>query len=275
MADNQSQEQDPRRRLAQRYMQAAHDELVAKEDGPKKRRQPNPRAARAPEILDLKPSFAGAFFVHAILMMVVLIICGMATVLCYHLMMDMMTFPAGRAIAFPVGLVLAAALSYASATYLGVIESTSTGHTDPSTTLDNGWQEWFWTMPTTWGMLGLAGFVAFLVSRIPALPTWETIGIVMWLVYPFIQLSALETGSPLAPFSLPVLKTIGTRPLIWMSFYGLTFVLLLIFAGIGKLTWHDPPYVTMLSMGPITSVLLMIYGWLLGQLARWFSVGGT
>ncbi len=112
------------------------------------------------------------------------------------------------------------------------------------------------------------------ISRFAPSATWPIISGTVWLLYPVFQLSTLETGSFALPISVPVLSTLATRPLIWMSLYGLSFVLASVVAWLGQATWRDPPYLTMLWMGPVATVALMIYAWLIGQLARWFAIGG-
>ena len=125
----------------------------------------------------------------------------------------------------PVGILIFIGLSYASALYLGIIESTSHGHTTPDDQLQGDWRDWFWTLPATLGVLLMAMFVGWLISRFATESTWPIIGVTIWLLYPVLQLSTLETGSPAQPFSLPVLSSLPTRPLIWMTIYGVSFLL--------------------------------------------------
>lgn len=274
---NPSEDVDPRRLLAQRYMQKAHDELAAKEaDRPgAKRQRPERRSgqrAGTPRLADLKPSISSSTLLHGMMLMFVLTIASLATLFCYTLMNQI--FVVGRVIALPVGILVYIGLSYASACYLGVIESTSRGHTTPDDVLTGDWRDWFWTMPATFGILAATAGLGWLISRAAPSATWEIIGVTVWLFYPVLQLSTLETGSFVSLISLPVLSTLFTRPIMWMTLYGLSFVLGITVAGLGAATWRDPPFLTMLWMGPIAAVALLVYGWLLGQTARWMSVGG-
>jgi hypothetical protein len=89
-----------------------------------------------------------------------------------------------------------------------------------------------------------------------------------------MQLSCLETGSPLSPFSWPIFTTLGTRPLMWASLYGISFVGAVLLSTVAKSAWRDPPYFTVMVMGPLITIALLIYGLLLGTAARWLSLKG-
>jgi hypothetical protein len=70
-----------------------------------------------------------------------------------------------------------------------------------------------------------------------------------------------------------VLKTLVQRPLHWLAFYALS---LLVIGGVlvaARLSWRDPPVVTLLVMGPVMTLAMFVYAWLLGQLANFISVG--
>ncbi len=149
MAETKKQEDvDPRHRLAQRYMQTARDELAAKEaDQPKTQRQRPSHSACQPTLVDLKPSISGSTFIHGLMLMFVLTGASLGSVLCYSLMNTV--FVAGRVITMPIGVLIFLGLSYASAVYLGIVESTSRGHTTPDDALVGDWRDWFWSMPAS------------------------------------------------------------------------------------------------------------------------------
>ncbi|MCA9231479.1 MAG: hypothetical protein KDA57_12570 [Planctomycetales bacterium] len=264
---------DPRHRLAQRYLQAARDDLAAKEaEKPKSQRKRPAQRDGQPSLVDLAPSIDSSTFVHGILLAIVLTIAALAAIWCY-VVMDA-AFVAGRIVAMPTGIVVFIAVSYASACFLGILESTAQGHTTLEHSLSGDWRDWFWTVPSTLGMLGIAAGLGFLLSRGAPQDTWTVIGVTILFVYPLVQLSCLETGSPAAPVSIPILWTLTTRPLIWLALYALSFGLALLVTALAKLTWRDPPYVTMLLMGPVSAAALIVYAWLLGQVARWLSIRG-
>lgn len=259
--------------MAQRYLQAARDDLASKEaEKPRSHRQRPADRDGQPTLADLAPSIGGSTIVHAILLAVVLTLAAVISIWCY-VVMDTL-FVVGRVMALPTGVVAIVALSYASACYLGIIESTSHGFTTPDDALSGDWRDWVWTVPSTVGMLAIAAALGYAISRIAPAATWQIVGVTVLLVYPVLQLSTLETGSPTAPISPAVFSTLATRPLIWMTLYGASFVLATFVGTIAYAAWRDPPYATMLIMGPIATATLLVYAWLLGQVARWLTIGG-
>ncbi len=266
----ESAEEDPRRALARKRLEAARAELVAKEaDKPhaQRKRAAGPAGAAPPPGLTL--SLSPTVFVHAILLMIAITLAALALVWCYVLMN--IAFLAGRAVALATGVLATLALSYASGCYLGIVESTSHGHTTVEDALQGDYRDWFWSLPMTLGMAALAGVIGWLISLLGAASPWTLIGVTMMILTPILQLSSLETGSPLAPISLPVLRSMVTRPLAWLAFYAVSSVVVFAAVALANATWRDPPYTTMLIMGPTGTVALLVYGWLLGQLARWIS----
>jgi len=264
-------EENPRHGMAQRYMQAAHDELAAKEAA--KPRSQRTRPSGEPSAVTFLPSISLSTILHVVLLMPALTFAGLATLWCYVLLDTY--FIAGRIVVIPTGIVLFATASYASAFYIGIIESTSHGHTSPDDTLAGGWQDWFWTMPSTLGMLVIAIGVGYGISVVTPQETVRVTALTAWLAYPILQLSSLETASPLAPLSIPILRTLVTRPIAWILFYANSLAVFAIVVFIAKAAWRDPPYFTVAVMGPILAVVLLIYAWLLGQLARWLALRGT
>lgn len=274
MAESEKQDDvDPRHRLAQKYMQRAHETISAKEaERPKTQRQRPKQLAGKPRLADLQPSISSSTLLHGMMLMLVITAVLLVSTATY-LLLDT-AFLVGRAVALPVGILIFIGLSYSSAIYLGIVESTSHGHTEPDTALQGDWRDWFWTMPATWGVLLSSAGLGWLISRVAPGSTATIIGVSMWLGYPILQLSTLETGSFTSPISLPVLRTLATRPLIWMTFFAISFLLWKSVVWLGSATWRDPPFWTMCWMGPLTTVALLAYAWSLGQLARWLTIGG-
>ncbi len=137
-----SSEIDPRRRLAQRYMESAHADLAAKEaERPVRGRRAEDHLGSG-SVTDLLPSLSASVIVHAILLAVVVTLAALGLVWCYVLL-DL-AFIAGRIIALPTAVIIFLALSYGSAFYLGIVESTSHGSTSPDDALRGNWQDWFW-----------------------------------------------------------------------------------------------------------------------------------
>jgi hypothetical protein len=100
---------------------------------------------------------------------------------------------------------------------------------------------------------------------------WILIGLSALVLYPYLQLSSLETGSPLSPLSLPVLQSFARHPAAWFVLYAVSFAMANVLWVLGRMAWRDPPYVTLAIMGPMVAVALFFYAWLLGQLAHLIS----
>jgi len=257
---------DPRVALAQQYLNKARSELAEKEAAePRSRRAPT---SSNPSSAAFSFSIAPALWTHLILASIALTFAGLSALWCYVVMN--VDFTAGRIIALPTGTIVAAVSSYLSVLFLGVIESTSRGQTNVEA-LYGDWREWFWTLPSTLGMLAAAAFIGWLLSVILTANVWLMIALCALLLYPVMQLSSLETGSPLAPLSLPVLESMIKHPAGWFVFYAISFAMANVLWFSARAAWHDPPYSTVIIMGPLVTVALFFYAWLLGQLAHLIS----
>jgi hypothetical protein len=266
---------DPRQALAQQYLRGAQAKLAEEEaSAPRSARR---AAAKSPEA-GFSLSIDKSTFVHLVLVSAAITFVAVMLLLLYAFM-NQNAPPGGmiavvvNSIAIPAGVLTFAVLSYASVCYLGVVESTSRGHTDVQDLLYGGWREWFWTLPSTLGMAVIALVLGVSLSYVVPVSVWLLIGLSLALVYPVLQLSTLETGSPLAPVSLIVLRSLAERPVAWLAFYAISFGLIGMLWLLGHVAWHDPPLVTMFIMGPAVTVALFFYAWLLGQLARLISTG--
>lgn len=259
---------DPRLALAQQYLKSASTDLANKErEAARGRRAAAVAAGEKPRAFSV--SVSPATFVHVVLAVVVLTFAALAALWCLHLLL--LNFVAGRIVALPTGVVVFASLSYLSALFLGVIESTSTGRTEVDS-LPGDWQEWFWTLPGTLGMLAIAAFIGWFLSLGLPVNVWLLIALCALVLYPVLQLSSLETGSPLSPLSLPVLQSIARHPVAWFVLYAISFAVANVLWVTARLAWNDPPYSTILIMGPIVTLALFFYAWLLGQLALLISM---
>jgi F0F1-type ATP synthase membrane subunit c/vacuolar-type H+-ATPase subunit K len=265
-------EVDPRKALAERYLQKARAELAAKEA---ERPQPHRADGKSNESValgDLWPRISGSTYIHFILLVPVMTLAALAAVWC--LILIEFSLIVGRIIVLPAGILLMLAISYAMAYYLGVIESTSHGETTPDESLRGTWQDWFWLLPATIGVCAMAAGIGYLVSLPFPGNRGLVIGITTLVLYPLMQLSSLETGSPFAPFSWAMTKTLITHPLMWLSVYAITFLVALAVTGIAKAAWRDPPYFTAAIIGLILPVVLLVYGLVFGTACRWLSLKG-
>jgi hypothetical protein len=257
---------DPRTALAQQYLRKAEAELAEKEAArPRSRRRAQPGGA-GPRPFSL--SIAPSTLIHVVLAALSFTFAALAVTLTYHMLH--VNFVVGRVIALPSGIIAAAAISYLSVCFLDVIESTSIGHTNVGT-LQGDWRDWFWTLPATVGMLAVAAAVGWILSLVLPVNVWFLIAMCALLLYPVFQLSSLEAGSPVVPLSLPVVQSIPRRPLAWFVVYAISFAVVGVLSFVGRAAWRDPPYPTILVLGPLVAVALFFYAWLLGQLAHLIS----
>ena len=270
MSDPRQGETDPRHALAQKHLRSAHEQLRAKES--EQARQPRRRqreTGERPGVAMLVPSVAASVYVHLILLSVLVVLALSAFIWLYFLIN--VKFVLGRVIALPTGMLVFLTLSYASVCMLGVIESTSEGRTTLDHAVWGGWLEWFWSLPTTLGMLAIALAAGYGLSRLAPDATGRIMVGTVLLVYPVLQLSTLERGLPFAPLSASVARSLLFQPVAWVLFYAASVALWTPVALLFRLAWTDPPFVTAIVVGPVATVALFVYGWLLGQLAVWVS----
>lgn len=255
---------DPRKALADKMIRDAQARLEAESAPPARQSRRRQHASSASPRIVL--SLDSAVFVHFVLGMAALTVAALACLFCYHMLYTM--FVLGRVLALPTGMLTAVVLSYLSVCYLGVIESTANGRTTLDDHVTGEWRDWFWSLPSTFGMLAWAGFLGYLVTMPMAEGRWPVVGLFTWALYPVLQLSVLENEFPLVPFSLPVLRTLLVRPASWFVFYFCSAVPVAVTAVIGWASFVDPPYVTVLCTAPAAAVALFVYAWLFGQLTH-------
>lgn len=264
---------DPRILAAQQFVtkvvdKAKHEKETAKHAA--QRQVENATAAAKRTGAAYTFAITPATFAHLILAALALTFVGLAAVWGYAVLSA--NFTAGRVIVLSLGMVTAAALGYVSVLFLAIVESTSSGRTSVDS-LQGDWQDWFWTLPSTLGMLAIAAFIGWLLSVALGANVWFMLAACALLLYPIFQLSSLETGSPFAPLSLPVFTSIGRHPLAWFLLYAISSALANSLRLAAKFAWHDPPYSTVAIVAPLATIALFFYAWLLGQLARLISKG--
>lgn len=257
---------DPRTALAQQYLKKAEAELAEKEAAQPRARRRAGAAGAGPRPFSL--SVAPSTLIHVLLAAFALTFGALAVTLTYHMLH--VNIVVGRVIALPAGIITAAALGYLSVCFLDVVESTSIGHTNVDA-LQGDWRDWFWTLPSTLGMLAVASAVGWILSLVLPVNVWFLVAMCALLLYPVFQLSSLEAGSPVVPLTLPVVQSLAKRPAAWFVLYAISFAVVGALSFVGRAAWSDPPYGTILILGPLVAVALFFYGWLLGQLAHLIS----
>jgi hypothetical protein len=259
---------DPREALAQQYLARASAKLLAEEaERPRgeRRRAEGRKGSEA-----FRFSIAPATFVHLALAVLGVTFVLEALTFSYHALH--VNFTIGRVAALSTGCIVAALIGYLSVCYLGIIESTSTGETNVDS-LSGDWREWFWTLPASLGMLLLSAALGWGLSFVIPVSMWLLIAVSALVTYPIFQLSSLETGTPAQPLSLPVIQSLWKHPLGWLVTYGVSLALVNVVWLVARLAWMDPPYGTMVLLGPVATLALFFYAWLLGQLAQLIGRG--
>jgi hypothetical protein len=188
---------------------------------------------------------------------------------CYHMLNVM--FVLGRILGLPVGLLTAAVLSYVSAMYLCVVRETAEGGDAVNDWSTDGWREWFWTLPSTLGMLVIALVAGWFAGRLTPETWWLPALVVTLLLYPVLQLCTLESESVIMPVSWRILRTLLTHPVAWAVFYLETSALAIGFCLLAYFVFADPPYVSLMILAPFLSSLILVYGRLLGRLVWCFG----
>ena len=96
---------------------------------------------------------------------------------------------------------------------------------------------------------------------------WIFLEFSLYLLFPVVQLSILESDSLTMPFSQPILRSLRDEFLLWFTFYltslALALIVAVMYAGV---TW-DTSFLVLLVMGAVWIFLLFLYFRLLGRLA--------
>ena len=145
-----------------------------------------------------------------------------------------------------------------------------------------GWMFQEWIGETFYLLVAIAlsgvpaGMIA-LVASFVFLPDGLVFAMGMFVFFPFIQLSLLETSSPVDPFSRPIWRSLSVSRKSWILFYSLSAGLAVLTVGplvlvdlLLRLPTLSPALHTVLLLGlmvPVGIGVSMIYFRLLGRLA--------
>jgi hypothetical protein len=161
------------------------------------------------------------------------------------------------------------AVSFTSAMWLKIVQVTAAGYDIVDDWRAGDWREWPWAMVYPVGMLVpslLIGWGVYATSEMARLPFGLAAG---FFVYPILLLSAMETGSPLNPVSMPVLRSLGMVWWAWLIVYIETAVMVAALGVFVYYAFQEHPWVTIMLAVPMLAAGLMIYARLLGRLA-WY-----
>jgi DNA-directed RNA polymerase subunit M/transcription elongation factor TFIIS len=116
----------------------------------------------------------------------------------------------------------------------------------------------------------LPGLILFGVTGAMGMPAgtrWIFLGISLYLFFPVVQLSVLESDSLTSPLSQPILTSLSTDFLLWCTFYLMTFAIALLVA-LTLAPWRaDLSTVVVMLLGAVWAFAIFMYYRLLGRLA--------
>ena len=95
---------------------------------------------------------------------------------------------------------------------------------------------------------------------------WPVFSVVVFLLFPFLMLSALEADSYFWPVSRPIFRSLRVVWKGWLVFYVLSGLLLAGCAWLTNLAAEQLLFKMPLALGPLWAATVFIYGRLLGRL---------
>jgi hypothetical protein len=160
-------------------------------------------------------------------------------------------------------------LSLVAASCQTAIQDTAEGHLAPQDDTMPELGQWIF-IALSWLMLGTAAAAIGFPLSLAIGP--RAFLIMLWIFFPFLLLSSLETENILMPLSVPVLRSLGYQFGAWVMFYLLTTLMA---AAIGAAAFYGigfSPGATFLLAGPVLASAALIYSRWLGRLA-WKASG--
>ena len=191
-------------------------------------------------------------------------VCALGYLAAYVVAMAMLD--AGVSVALGVSLIFTLVASFASASFVAVIEETAHGGDVVNEWPSGFWRDWFWTLPTTVGLLVPPVVLLYLVRR--ALPGggWLLAVPPAFLVYPFVLASALDNGSPLAAFSKNVFRSLTSVWWSWAIVVVVSMAMVAAWAAAFVSAFDFQPWVTVIVLVPLLPGMMLLYARLIGRL---------
>jgi len=231
--------------------------------------EPEPEPAPPPMIpfvTDLV-TFWGVKAISACLILSVgMIFLALANAYCLWLLAQGMGL-AVRCFAPPLFLISVVVYSYASACYLSIIEGTASGYDKIDDWPTGLWKEWFWTLPSTAGMLGAAMMVGAAIGRFLTYESWWPTLVITYFLYPILQFSVVENGSLMDPVSAPVWKSLYRVWWAWAIFYAMTAAGIVLFSLVVAVFFLVSPVTGIAVAGVLECACFFLYARLLGRVA--------
>jgi hypothetical protein len=219
-----------------------------------------------PFVTDLVTFWGVQAIVACLLTSIGMIFLALADIYCLWLFSQGMGI-AVRCFALPLFLISLIVYSYASACFLAIIEGTASGYDKIDDWPTGLWKDWFWTLPSTVGMLVAALMVGSAIGRFMTDTSWVPTLVITFFLYPILQFSVVENGSLLDPVSVPVWKSLRRVWWAWLIFYAVTasgIVLLSLVVGVFFLV---SPITGIAVAGVLECACIFLYARLLGRVA--------
>ncbi len=156
-------------------------------------------------------------------------------------------------------------MGFAAPCFLATVEDTSDGFDLPQEGTMPELNQWFFSaLSLTWVVM-LAGVIGSPLSLLPeggelAAPA------AMFLFFPLLVLSALESESFLFPYSLPILKSVARLSWAWLVFYLLSGLVVGGWVALATYTLKLQPYAMTALLAVLLAAVMLIYARLLGRL---------
>jgi hypothetical protein len=160
--------------------------------------------------------------------------------------------------------------SYAASVSMAIITDTANGNQRIVNWADQNWRDWVITMAYVDYLIAVAalgGYVTNKLLELAGTPAPAAGFVVTAIAFPYVILSALETGGGLNFVSANVTLSLVRKPLAWLGFYLLAAILT---AGIGGAIWglwQISPYLAGALGGLLLAAWILILARLTGRLA--------
>lgn len=121
----------------------------------------------------------------------------------------------------------------------------------------------------------VSGVPAWLATKLTPGWPWEAnaaLGVALWLAaFPFVALSSLEQGSPLAIFSPRLAASLGRAFFAWLAYYVVAWALLAGAGFVAATLLSSAGVLAVLPLGALITAVVIVYFRLVGRLGWWIA----
>lgn len=164
-------------------------------------------------------------------------------------------------------------LSYLANRWFTVIQATADGYDEIRDWPEFDMRDWLAASVSMIYLFIVSGGLGASLQVLPGLPDWIWVWVGTAALFPYFVLSGLEANSILVPASAAVTRSLFSNWTSWLTFYVETTLLLIGAGWLIDRTFQLNPYICPLVACPIFTAGMLIYGRLLGRLARQATFG--